>query len=122
MSSTNLDASDLHLRNLDGVINESVLQAIFDISEVDLPFTMRAASGSHDNQYHSWRMDKLAAPVITGQLVDGQTVTSETNATKVGRRVGNHSEIRGLRVDPFTDEGIDLKIQVRKPYTDLAYW
>ena len=31
-------------------------------------------------------------------------------------------EIRGLRVDPFTDEGIDLKIQVRKPYTDLAYW
>ena len=102
MSATNLDASDLHVANLDGVINESVLQAIFDISNVELPFTQRAAMGTHDNQYHSWRMDKLAAPAIDGQLIDGQTVTTETNATKVGRRVGNHSEIRGLRVDVST--------------------
>lgn len=102
MSATNLDASDLHLRNLDGVINESVLQAIFDISEVELPFTMRASSGSHDNQYHSWRVDKLAAPFIDGQLIDGQQVTSEANATKVGRRIGNHSEIKGLRIEVST--------------------
>lgn len=102
MSATNLDASDLHLTNLDGVINESVLQAIFDISNVELPFTQRAAMGTHDNQYTSWRMDKLNAPVITGQLVDGQVVTTETNVTKVGRRVGNHSEIRGLRIEVST--------------------
>ena len=102
MSATNLDAHDLNIANLDGVINESVLQAIFDISNVELPFTQRSASGTHTNQYHSWRMDKLAAPVITGQLIDGQTVTTEANATKVGRRVGNHSEIRGLRIEVST--------------------
>ena len=102
MSATNLDAHDLNIANLGGVINESVLQAIFDISNVELPYTQRAGVGSHDNQNHTWRMDKLAAPVITGQLIDGQTVTTETNATKVGRRVGNHSEIRGLRVEVST--------------------
>ena len=103
MSATNLDASDLNLANLGGVINESVLQAIFDISNVELPYTQRAAVGSHDNQNHTWRMDKLAAPEIDGQLVDGQEVATGTaNATKVGRRVGNHSEIRGLRVEVST--------------------
>ena len=102
MSATNLDAHDLNIRNLGGVINESVLQAVFDISNVELPYTQRAGVGSHDNQNHTWRMDKLAAPAIDGQLIDGQTVTTEANATKVGRRVGNHSEIVGLRVEVST--------------------
>ena len=102
MSAAKLDAHDLNSANLGGVINESVLQAIFDISNVELPFTLRAGVGSHTNQNHTWRMDSLAAPVIDGQLIDGQTVTTETNATKIGRRVGNHSEIRGLRVETST--------------------
>ena len=32
------------------------------------------------------------------------------------------TEIRELRVDPEQGEGIDLDVNVRKPYTDLAYW
>ncbi len=93
MSATNLDASDLHLANLDGVINESVLQAIFDISNVELPFTQRAASGSHDNQYHSWRMDKLADPVIDGQLIKPRPI--QAGKGFVGRRVDGGEDPKG---------------------------
>ena len=110
MSATNLDASDLHLANLDGVINESVLQAIFDISNVELPFTQRAASGSHDNQYHSWRMDKLADPVIDGQLIDGQVVTTETNATKASTL---KSMGAGLRYPPGQWRWTQLRMQMK---------
>ncbi len=103
MAATNLDAYDLSQINLDGVINEDVMQSIFDISNVPMPFTDRAGSSSHDNQYFSWRMDKLQDPVITGQRIDGQeTATGTTNETKSGRRVGQHSEIRTKRVEVST--------------------
>jgi len=102
MSNTNLDAYNLGEANLDGVIAESVMNQIFDISRIPLPFTDMAGSGSHSNKYHSWRVDKLVAPVIDNQLIDGQVVTTETNATQVGRRIGNHSQIIGKRVEVST--------------------
>ena len=102
MSSINLDAFNLKSINLDGLIHEDVMDTIFDISRVPLPFADRAGSSTHSNQYYTWTMDKLNAPVITGQLIDGQVVTTETNVTKNGRRVGNHSEIRGKRVEVST--------------------
>lgn len=103
MSSTNLDAYNLASINLDGVIHEDVMDTIFDISRIPLPFADRAGVGSHSNQYHTWRMDKLVAPAIDGQRIDGQEVATGTdNDTKSGRRVGAHSEIRTKRVDVST--------------------
>jgi len=103
MSGTNLDAFDLATTNLDGVIHEEVMNQIWDISKIPLPFADRAGTGTHSNQYFSWRMDKLNDPVIDGQRVDGQEVAAGTsNDTKVGRRVGNHSEILTKRVDVST--------------------
>ena len=103
MSATNLDAFDLANINLDGVIHESVMNAIFDISRIPLPFADRAGTGSHSNQYHSWLMDKLVDAVIDNQRIDGQEVATGTaNDTKNGRRVGNHSEIRTKRVEVST--------------------
>ncbi len=103
MATTNLDAYDLSQINLDGVINEDVMQSIFDISPVPLEFTQRAGTSSHDNTYFSWRLDKLQDPVITGQRIDGQeTATGTANDTKSGRRVGQHSEIRTKRVEVST--------------------
>jgi len=102
MSTGNLDAHNLSAINLNGLINEDVMQNIFDISRIPLPFADRAGSASHSNQYTEWTMDKLNAPVIDGQLIDGQVVTTETNVTKNGRRVGNHSEIVGKRVEVST--------------------
>lgn len=102
MSSTNLDAYDLSVVNLEGMIHEDVMNTIFDISRIPLPFADRAGTGSHTNQTFSWPMDLLGAPVITGQLIDGQVVTGEANVAKVGRRVANQSEIRGKRVEVST--------------------
>ncbi len=103
MSADNLDAFNLDAANLDGVIHESVMNQIFDVSKIPLPFADRAGSGAHDNQYHSWRVDKLIDAAIDGQRVDGQEVATGTaNDTVVGRRIGNHSEIRTKRVDVST--------------------
>jgi len=103
MSATNLDAFDLANINLSGVIHEDVMNTIWDISKIPLPFADRAGSGTHSNQNFTWRMDKLVDPVTTGQRVDGQEVATGTgNDTKTGRRVGNHSEIRTKRVDVST--------------------
>lgn len=102
MSATNLDAFDLQEINLRGLIREDVMNQIFDISKIPLPFADRASVGSHTNQRFEWPMDQLLSPVTDGQLIDGQIVTTEPNATKNGRRVGNHSEIIGKRVEVST--------------------
>ena len=103
MAASNLDAYNLKSVNLNGLIHEDVMSQIWDISQIPLPFTDRAGSGSHSNQYFSWRLDRLRNPSITGQRIDGQEVASGTsNDTKNGRRVGNHSEIRTKRVDVST--------------------
>jgi len=82
--------------NLNGLIREDVMDQIHDISQVPLPFTDLVGSGTHDNPYFEWRTDKLAAPTTSGALEDGQDIS--LNNEKVGRRMGNHSEIRGKRV------------------------
>ncbi len=103
MAASNLDAYNLKNVNLEGLIHEDVMSQIWDISQIPLPFTDRAGSGSHSNQYHSWRIDRLVNPVIDQQRIDGQEVaTGTSNETKNGRRVGNHSEIRTKRVEVST--------------------
>ncbi|MCP4000531.1 MAG: DUF5309 domain-containing protein [Gammaproteobacteria bacterium] len=89
--SDNLSGANLAAVNLNGLINESFVQAIFDISDIPLPLTSAIGKGSHDNEYHSWSMDRLSDPVTTGQRIDGDT-TAQANQSKIGRRVGNHSE------------------------------
>lgn len=103
MATTNLDAYNLSTVNLQGLIHEDVMNQIWDISQIPLPFTDRAGSGSHSNQYFSWRADRLRTPVTDQQRIDGQEVATGTaNDTKNGRRIGNHSEIRTKRVDVST--------------------
>ena len=31
-------------------------------------------------------------------------------------------ETRAMGVDTFKEDGITLNVQIRRPYTDLAYW
>ena len=50
MSSSNLDAYDLKDVNLDGLIHEDVMDTIFDVSRIPLPFTDLIGKDSHDNQ------------------------------------------------------------------------
>ena len=100
MSSDNTDVFDLKSVNLDGLIHEDVMSQIWDISHIPLPFTDMIGSGSHDNQYFSWTIDKLREPVTTGQQIDGSG--QDGDDSKLGRRIGNHSEIRTKNVEVST--------------------
>ena len=74
-----------------GLIREDVMNEIWDISNVPLPFTDLISSDSADNSYMEWTIDKLAAPDIDNAVVDGADASG--NDAKGGARVGNQSQI-----------------------------
>ncbi len=92
MTTANLDSADLIAVAHQGLINEDVLQQIFDISRIPLPLTDRIGSDNIDNAYASWTQDTLAAPDITNAAIDGAD-TDGANDTVTGARVGNHAQI-----------------------------
>jgi len=100
MASQNLDAYNLSVVNLGGLIHEDVMNKIWNISNIPLPFTDRVGTDSHDNQYFEWPMDKLRDPVTNGQRVDGSG--DRADESKLGRRVGNQSEIRTKTLEVST--------------------
>lgn len=91
MATQNLDSANLKGVQRGGLIREDVMNRIWDISRIPLPFTDMISSGSHDNEYTEWTTDELAAPDITNAVVDGADASG--NDTKTGARVGNHSQI-----------------------------
>ncbi len=97
MSTANLDAHNLASVAFGGLVNEDVMQQIWDISRIPLPFTDIAGTDTHGNKYYEWTQDALADPVTTNAVVDGSDYT--TNDTATGARVGNHSQISVKRVN-----------------------
>ncbi len=91
MADENLDASDLADVERGGVINESVLQAIQDISAIPLPFTDRIGSQQSGNQFREWVRDSLQAVNLDNAEVDGAESTGDD--TNLGNRVGNRHQI-----------------------------
>lgn len=91
MSTANLDSADLKAVKAGGLIREDVMNKIWDISKIPLPFTDLVGSGTHDQEFTEWTTDELAKPDLTNAVVDGADATG--NDTKTGARVGNHSQI-----------------------------
>ena len=91
MSAANLDSADLKGVDFGGLIREDVMNKIWDISKIPLPFTDLIGSGSAKQEYKEWTTDELAAPDPTNAVIDGDDATG--NNTKVGERVGNHHQI-----------------------------
>ncbi len=92
MSTANLDSADLKGVLRGGLIREDVMDKIWDISKIPLPFTdMIGSSGKVKNEYKEWTTDELAAPDTTNAVVDGSDASG--NDTKTGARVGNHCQI-----------------------------
>ncbi len=96
MSTSNLDAFDLKDVSEQGLIREDVMNKIWDISKIPLVGTDMFGSSSHTNQFFEWTVDRLRDAEIDGQLIDGQDI--DEDLSKTGRRMGNHSEIRGKEV------------------------
>jgi hypothetical protein len=86
--------------DLDGLLNEDVMQTIFNIDPVDLPFMDMAGRETSKNPYKSWVKEGLAAVTLDNALVDG------ADAPAVGTfdeaRVGNHHQISGKQVSVST--------------------
>jgi len=91
MSTANLDSADLKGVQAGGLIREDVMNKIWDISRIPLPFTDMIGTGSAKNEYKEWTTDELAAPDVTNAVVDGSDASG--NDTKTGARVGNHHQI-----------------------------
>ena len=83
-----------------GVLNEDVLQQVFDISPTSLPLQERIGSESTSNPYTSWRIRDLAAPDPTSAEIDGSD--SVADDTRVGTRVGNFHHIKRKKVKTST--------------------
>jgi hypothetical protein len=84
-------SADLKALKNGGLINEDVMQKIWDISRIPLPFTDLIGTDSHTNAFMSWTQDELAAPDITNAVIDGADASG--NDAAGGVRVGNHSQI-----------------------------
>ena len=84
MSAANLDSADLKGVDFGGLIREDVMNKIWDISKIPLPFTDLIGSGSAKNEYKEWTTDELAAPDVDNSIIDGSDATG--NDTKTGAR------------------------------------
>ena len=91
MSTANLDSADLKAVTKGGLIREDVMDKIWDISKIPLPFTDMIGSTTSKNEYKEWTTDELAAPDLTNAVVDGSDASG--NNTALGKRVGNHHQI-----------------------------
>ena len=91
MSSANLDSADLKSVKSGGLIREDVMDKIWDISKIPLPFTDCVGSSSSKQSKIEWTQDTLAQPDITNAVVDGSDAVG--NDTAVGQRVSNEHQI-----------------------------
>lgn len=116
MATQNLDARNLKDVDFEGLIREDVMDQIFDISSVPLPFTDAVGSDSCDNDYTSWTTDKLGDPELGNWVVDG--ADSDQNDTATGTRIGNHCGIltKEVRTSTRADESDTIGRA-----TELAY-
>ncbi len=90
-TTTALASSDLKAVAAGGLIREDVMNKIWDISKIPLPFTDMISSDSAKNEYKEWTTDELAAPDLSNAVGDGADAAG--NDTKTGARVGNHHQI-----------------------------
>lgn len=91
MSSTNTDHADASAKLVGGVIHESVMNQIWDISDYPLPFTDAIGKGTNGNRKVEWTENTLAAPVTSNAVVDGADVSQDNSALPT--RLANYTQI-----------------------------
>ena len=84
--------ADLKALTYGGLINEDVMQKIWNISQIPLPFTDAVGIGMPIKATpYSWTTDSQASVDLTNALVDGADATG--NQAAGGARVQNHAQI-----------------------------
>lgn len=91
MADQNLDGADLKAVLRGGLIREDVMEQIWDITKIPLPFTDLIGSDSVGNSFAEWTQDSLPAPDLDNATIDGADAQDDDSQT--GKRVGNHCQI-----------------------------
>lgn len=96
------DLNETTLKAVDfgGLVREDVMDKVWDISRIPLPFTDLVGSKSHSNSYFEWTTDRLAAPDLANAVIDGSDAAGDDTA--LGIRVGNQSQISDKRISVST--------------------
>jgi hypothetical protein len=84
------DTADLKALDSGGLVSEDVMEKIWDISRIPLPFTDRIGTDTAKNSYTEWTTDELADPDLTNAVVSGADASG--NDAAGGARVGNHCQ------------------------------
>ena len=94
-----------------GVIREDVMDKIWDISNIPLPFTQLCSKGSHTNRRVEFVTDELAPPVTSNAKVEGADVNQDDS--KFGKRLGNYTQIalKGVKVTDTSQEANSIGSQ-----------
>ena len=92
MSTDNLDSADLKAALEDGLINEDIMSAIWDISKIPLDFTESISSDTAKNSFTEYTQDRLQDVNEDNAKVDGSD-TIDDDDTNLGTRVGSHLQI-----------------------------
>jgi len=93
MAYTTAYTSAFELKSFDfqGVIHEDVMDDLFNIDPVDLPFMDMCGRESSSNPYKSWVQEWLAPPNINNMIVEGAKAGDP--AAFDMKRIGNHHQI-----------------------------
>lgn len=84
------DSVDLKALAAGGLVREDVMDKIWDISRIPLPFTEAVSEDTADNDYTEWTIDALQAVDVANAVVSGADATG--NQAAGGSRVGNHCQ------------------------------
>jgi len=123
MATSNLDERNLALQPVGGLVNEDVMQAIYDLSPEDKPFSDAIGTRSDSNAYVEWIAETLEAANPDNARIDGSDSTA--NETRLGNRFGNYHQLatktvqvsdRGRNVDTIgsSDELVRQLMQRQK--------
>jgi len=87
-----------------GIIREDVMDKIWDISNIPLPFTEMCSKGTHTNRRVEFVTDELSPPATDNAVVEGSDNTRDDG--KFGVRLGNYTQIstKAVRVTDTSEQ------------------
>lgn len=110
------DSVDLKALDAGGLVAEDVMDKIWDISRIPLPFTELVMEDTAKNDYTEWTTDEQAAPNVANAVVSGADASG--NDAAGGLRVGNHCQ-NSVKVVEVTERSQSVDVIGRS--NEFAY-